>query len=89
MTTDNIVSLGRNADGAVSPRDDAEQMRAALASIDSLREALLSGRIKAFIAVGVAHSHDTFAWSGKRSGFTILEAQGAWAALQGMLPEVM
>lgn len=89
MTTDNVITLRRGDDGAPRAADDAEQLRSALATLDTLREAIESGRIKAFIAVGVSHNHDTFAWSGKRAGFTILEAQGAWAALQGMLPEVM
>lgn len=54
----------------------------ALEVIDTLREAISTGKIKAFIAVGISDAHDTLAWSAAVKKTTRLEMMGAILHLQ-------
>ena len=85
--TDNVISLVRNEDGTKLERsqDQESLMAEALAAIDSLRDAVINGRIKAFAAVGVAADHTTLAWLGKTASTTTLELMGAAAFLSTWL----
>lgn len=82
MTTNKVITLVRQGDAALSRLGDEEVLlKEALASLDSLREALLAGRIKAFFAVGLTPDHTTLGWSGKRASTTLLEMYGAWHSM--------
>ena len=58
------------------PEMDTSQ---ALAVIDSLREAVISGQIKAFACVGTAKDHSTSEWMACTAPTTRLEVIGAMA----------
>ena len=83
-----VISLVTNEDGRLerSP-EDAALLEVALECLDSLREALVSGEIKAFIAVGIAPSHSTYTWVGKSKPTTTLELLGAWALRRDMVDD--
>jgi hypothetical protein len=72
----------RNDAGALEVAAQREQqLKDALEVLESLRVALLDGRIKAFFAVGLAADHRTFGWCGKAQPTTLLEMHGAWHAM--------
>lgn len=77
-----LVRAGPDGDNTLSAsKSDQELLDRALKNLDSMREALISGKIKAFFAVGLAHDHSTYAWSGKRSPTTVLELWGVWHSM--------
>jgi hypothetical protein len=67
--------------------DHAELVERALVNLESMRQALLSGQIKAFFAVGISKDHTTWSWSGKSSPTTVLELHGAWYAMANDIAE--
>lgn len=58
-----------------------KRMQRSLEAVDDLKQALLTGKIKAFACVGIADDHVTFMWSGTSRHTTHLEMGGAIASL--------
>lgn len=73
--TDKVIQLVPQA--AQTP-----EIATVLASLDDLRDAVLTGKIKAFAAVGLAADHTTFMWSSFTQPTTRLEILGAISTLQ-------
>jgi len=90
VTSPTVTHLVRRNDaGALEVAAEREAMlRDALENLDSLRAALLGGRVKAFFAVGLSADHSTFAWSGKTQPTTVLELRGAWQSMSNSIEDV-
>jgi hypothetical protein len=91
VSDDKVVRLVRVGDAdklSVMPAEN-ELLAQALENLDSLRDALVQGRIKAFFAVGIAADHSTFSWSGKCAPTTILEFRGAWSSMDRFGEDVL
>lgn len=72
MNKENVLRL-------VNPLVDSST---ALGVIDDLRESQESGKIKAFICVGITTDHETIMWAGASKPTTRLEILGAISNLQ-------
>lgn len=86
--TDKIVRLINDGAGLRQSPEEADLLAVALSNLDNLRESLVSGRIKAFFAVGIAPDHSTFAWSGKSKSTTVLEFHGAWHTMAERIDDI-
>ncbi len=86
---DKVVSLYGPA--KISPAGEEalkehEWIEASLALIDDLREAVSSGRIKAFAAVGVDTQHRAGEWRSRNDCISELELLGAVQLLANNIP---
>ena len=68
----------------VPTADAADNLGATLRIVDDLRQALISGKVKAFCGVGIAPDHETHMWCSSVKPTTRLEMMGALSRLNAL-----